>query len=79
MNQRPNQGTLALFKERWSRHTIAVPNVTRVIDSFLRTREGVKRIEREEMVHMHDVYRMKDSTGKVQSQLWHRGAKVGVV
>lgn len=68
-------------KDRWSRHTVAVPNVVRTIDSWLfdkRTMPKPARIEREEMVHMHDVYRMKDSTGKVQSQLWHRGAKVGI-
>ena len=79
MNQKQNQGVLAEFKDRWHRHTITVPKLTRTIDSFLRTREGVKRIEREEMVIMHDVYRQKDTDGKVDDVLWHRGARVGVV
>lgn len=69
-------------KDDWSRHTIAVPSVTRTIDSFLKVKEEgatvVKRIEREEMVHMHDCYRQKVD-GKVLSTLWHRGARVGVV
>lgn len=78
MNQKQNQGTLAAYKDRWSRHTVAVPNVTRTIDSFLRVGGEVKRIEREEMVHVHDVYRQKVD-GKVLKTLWHRGARVGVV
>ena len=78
MNQKQNQGALAAFKERWHRHTVAVPSVTRTIDSFLKVRGEVKRIEREEMVHQHDVYREKVD-GKVLSTLWHRGARVGVV
>lgn len=78
MNQKQNQGTLAAFKDRWSRHTVAVPSVTRTIDSFLATKEGTKRIEREEMVHMHDCYRQKVD-GKVLDTLWHRGARVGAV
>ena len=65
----------------WTRHTVAVPTVTRTIDSWLfdkRTMKKPARIEREEMVHMHDIYRakVKGPAGKV---LWHRGAKVGVV
>jgi len=85
MNQK--QGALGAFKDRWSRHTVAVPKVTRTIDSFMRTMvvdadmrkvKAVRRIEREEMVHMHDVYRQKVD-GKVLKTLWHRGANVGVV
>jgi len=65
----------------WIVHSIAVPNLTRVIDSWLfdkRTMDKPARIERTEMVHVHDVYRRKakDLEGKI---LWHRGAKVGVV
>jgi hypothetical protein len=67
-----------MHKDKWVRHTVAVPGYTRVIDSWLTTSEGPKRIEREEMVHMHDVYREKGAAGKVSPQLWHRGAKVGV-
>lgn len=82
MNQKQNQGALGAFKDRWSRHTVAVPNVTRTIDSFMKVREDgavvVKRIEREEMVHVHDVYRQKVD-GKVLNILWHRGANVGAV
>ena len=65
-------------KDSWSRHTVAVPSVTRTIDSFLKVKGEVKRIEREEMVHMHDCYRQKVD-GKVLSTLWHRGARVGAV
>jgi hypothetical protein len=65
-------------KDSWSRHTVAVPTVTRTIDSFLKVQGKTARIEREEMVHMHDCYRQKVD-GKVLNTLWHRGAKVGAV
>lgn len=61
----------------WTRHAVTVPSLTRVVDSWTQTKEGPKRIRREEMVAVHDVYR-KLVNGKAQSQLWHRGAKVGV-
>lgn len=70
-----------MSKRDWIRHSVAVPSVTRVIDSWLfdkRTMDMPKRIERTEMVHQNDIYRRKTKRpeGKV---LWHRGAKVGVV
>lgn len=70
-----------MHKDNWARHTVAVPTVTRTIDSWLfhkRTMEKPARIEREEMVHVHDCYRQKVD-GKVLSTLWHRGARVGAV
>jgi hypothetical protein len=59
----------------WRRHTVAVPSVTRTIDSWCKTADGPKRIVREEMVHAHDVYR-RNVNGKVDDVLWHRGARV---
>ena len=64
-------------KDKWMRHTVAVPNLTRTIDSWCKTHDGPKRIVREEMVHVHDVYRLKEGTDS--KVLWHRGAKVGTV
>lgn len=68
---------------KMKRHTIAVPSVSRLIHRPAKTAEWTKAKPvsvvktYEEMVHMHDVYRVpvKGPEGKV---LWHRGAKVGV-
>jgi len=81
MNKRNKTGIPEAFAARWQRHAVVVPNVVRTIDSWLFDRRTMKqpaRIERTEMVHMHDVYREKDDQGKVSKVLWHRGAKVGV-
>ena len=67
-----------MFKDRWVVHAIAVPSVTRTIDCFKRVEGKVKRVEYQEMVHQHDVYRSKDGD-KIGKTLWHRGAKVGTV
>jgi len=62
-----------MTEDKWSRLTVAVPSVTRTIDCFARVNGEVKRMLREEMVHMHDVSVLKD---KPKGQRWHRGAKV---
>ena len=71
------------FMEGWTRHSIAVPNLTRTVDCFAKAPEWTKAkpkavmVHYEELVHINDVYRrkVKGLEGKI---LWHRGAKVGV-
>ena len=74
------------FKERWVRHTVAVPELTRTIHRVAKaanwTRAKPASIYRtyEEMVHQHDIYRQKDpDTEKVSPILWWRGAQVGTM
>ena len=65
------------FKDRWKRHSVAVPKLTRKYEAHKRNAEGkVVRVEVEELVHANDVYRQVVN-GKVTKQLWHRGALVG--
>jgi hypothetical protein len=68
---------------KMKRHSVAVPSVTRLISSTVKAKGWTKDKPlavihvREEMVHMHDVYRV-DTKGPEGKVLWHRGAKVGV-
>lgn len=62
---------------KWKRHAVTVPNITRSIDCFKRTKDGVKRVAWSEMVQMFDVSK-RVVNGKVLKQRWHRGAKVGI-
>ncbi len=70
--------------DKWMIHAIAVPKLIRTIHHVCKakgwTKEDPKSVMRteEEMVHVHDVYRLK-VTGLEGKVLWHRGAKVGVV
>jgi hypothetical protein len=73
------------FKDKWARHSVAIPTLTRTIHRIVKaddwTKENKKgvHVNVEEMVHAHDVYRLKkEGSDKVDSILWHRGAKVGV-
>ncbi len=71
------------FKDRWHRHPVAVPALTRTYHRIVKAddwtpenKKGV-HVDVEELVHVHDVYREKDGN-KIGKVLWHRGARVGV-
>ena len=74
------------FKEKWMRHTVAIPNLTRTIHRIVKAKDWTKEnkkgvcVDVEEMVHAHDVYRLKEEgSSKADKVLWHRGARVGTV
>ena len=61
------------------RHAVACPKTTRTFTNVARDKDG-NLIEFEEMVHQHDVYRLKiEGKKKADKRLWHRGALIGVV
>jgi ribosome maturation protein Sdo1 len=72
------------FKDRWKRHSIAVPKLTRTYERITKAKDWTPEnksgthVTVEELVHIHDVYR-EVVDGKVTKQLWHRGALVGSV
>ncbi len=66
------------FKDRWKRHSVAVPSLKRMVDCNVRNADGkVVRTQYEEIVYAHNVYREVLSNGKVGKVLWYRGARVG--
>lgn len=72
------------FKDRWKRHSIAVPKLTRTYerlvkaDDWTRENKRANHVKIEEIVYAHNVYRQVVD-GKVTKQLWHKGALVGSV
>lgn len=83
MNQKQPTNTIASFKERWKRHSVAVPSVVRTIHRVAKAKDWTKAKPKsvmrtyEETVHANDVYR-EVVNGKVTKPLWHRGARVGM-
>lgn len=70
------------FKDKWHRHSVAVPTLKRTYRAFVRTPKGVELRDVEEMVHIHDVYRpvTRNAKGKrvVSKRKYHRGAFIGM-
>jgi ribosome maturation protein Sdo1 len=73
-------------KDTWSRHTVAIPSLKRTFERIVKADDWDKDNKKgthvvvEEMVHMHDVYRLKiKGKKKADPRLWHRGALVGTV
>ena len=71
-----------LNKNLWTRHTVAVPTLTRTYERVRKaagwTKDNKKgvHVRVDEMVHQHDVYRQLDSKGRALPDLWWRGARV---
>ena len=69
-------------KDRWMRHVVTIPNLTRLITRVEKAKDWTKENKKavdvtfEEMVQAFDVYRLKLSSNKAAKQLWHRGCKV---
>jgi len=74
------------FKDRWMRHSVAIssgrkPKV-RSFERHTKSDDGksIVRVQVEEVVYAHDVYRLKiEGKKKASPVLWHRGARVGTV
>lgn len=71
------------FKDKWHRHSVAVPTLTRTYRAFKRTMKGTVELRNVvEMVYIHDVYRpvTRNAKGKrvVSKRKYHRGAFIGM-
>lgn len=68
-----------LFKDRWLREPVHIPNHTRSFSHLARSRDNpdtIVEVVKEEMVTQYDIYRRRIDSKRAEKQRWWRGAKV---